>query len=188
MSENFFGFSGRARAIIDRVRPGRDRFRVGGVFTIECLAPDGTTRWSERAKNGVTGVALNSVLDVFLRAQTPAAGWYMGLIDNAGYTALATADTMGSHGGWAEVTAYNESTRPQWTAGAASGQSVVNATTTDFSINASKTVRGLFLVSDSTKGGSAGVLFATALFSSGNQTVNNGDTLKVTYTVSAASG
>jgi hypothetical protein len=188
MSENFFGFSARARAICDRLRPGRDRFRIGGTFTIECVAPDGTTRWTTTAKNGVVNVALNNLLDVYLRAQTTPTAWYMGLIDNAGYTALAAADTMASHGGWAEVTAYSETTRPQWSAAAASGQSVVNATTVDFSINASKTVRGLFLITDSAKSGTTGTLFATAAFSGGNQTVNNGDTLKVTYTVSAASG
>jgi hypothetical protein len=183
-----FRFFDRASAILSRLRPGQSRLALGGVFNIECVAPDGTTRWSTKAKNGVVNGALNYVLDTCLRAQTPASAWYMGLIDNAGYTALAAADTSASHGGWAEVAAYSESTRPQWSPGAASGQSVVNSTTVDFSINASKTVRGLFLISESTKSGTSGTLFSTAAFSGGNQTVNNGDTLKVTYTISSASG
>ena len=55
----------------------------------------------------------------------------------------------------------------------------------------SGTVKGLFLVgggtASNTKGDHAsdGTLWATALFSSGDVVVQNGDQLKVTYTVSA---
>jgi hypothetical protein len=49
------------------------------------------------------------------------------------------------------------------------------------------TVKGLFLISDSTKGGTTGTLFSTAAFTGGTQAVNSGDTLKVTYTVAATS-
>jgi hypothetical protein len=41
-------------------------------------------------------------------------------------------------------------------------------------------------VSNNTVGGTTGTLFSTASFAGGTQTVNNGDTLKVTYTISAA--
>jgi hypothetical protein len=162
-------------------------FAIGGYFTVECYGPDGALKWSERCKNGVSNVALNSVLDVYLRGVAPIAAWYIGLVDNAGYSSFAGPDTMASHVGWSESSDYAAATRPQWSPGAASNQSVTNAATVDFAMNATKTIRGLFLASDNTKGGVTGTLFATAAFSGGNQAVNNGDTLKVTYTVSAAS-
>ena len=81
---------------------------------------------------------------------------------------------------------------PSWFAArearlAAASQGVTNGTTSDFTMNATATIKGLFLNSDSTKSGTAGLLFSTAAFSGGNQSVNSGDTLKVTYTVSATS-
>jgi hypothetical protein len=167
-------------------------FVAGGTFGVECVNAAGERQWYEEAvKNGVTDVGIASFLNVYLRAQTQLSNWYIGLIDNAGFTALAAGDTMASHGGWSEVASanYSDSTRVLWSAGAASGGAVVNGTTSDFHmVNGSAlTVKGLFLVSDSTKLGTAGVLFATAAFTGGTQVVNNGDTLKVTYTVSAAS-
>jgi hypothetical protein len=159
---------------------------TGGVFTIECLAPDGTVRWAVDAKNGVTNEALNSILNVYLRAQTQISAWYLGLIDNSGFSTLASADTLASHAGWSESQAYAAATRPQWSPGAAASQAVTNSTTVDFAMNATATIRGLFVASANDKGGTTGVLFSTAAFTGGNQSVNNGDTLKVTYTVSAA--
>ena len=44
--------------------------------------------------------------------------------------------------------------------------------------------RGVFLLPNLL---TTGTLFSTAAFSGGNQSVNSGDTLKVTYTVSATS-
>jgi hypothetical protein len=167
------------------------RFGVGGIYKVECFDSFGRLKWTTFAKNGVTDVGIASVLNIYLRAQTQITAWYIGLIDNAGFTALASSDTMASHVGWSEVAGanYSDANRIAWSAGAPSGGAVVNATSSDFHmINGSAlTVRGLFLISDNTKGGTTGTLFSTAAFTGGNQTVNNGDTLKVTYTVSATS-
>ena len=164
---------------------------VGGQFIIECFDRDGNLRWEDTAENGVTDAGIASLLNVYLGAQTQITAWYIGLIDNNGFTSLASGDTMTSHTGWSEMggTNYSNATRPAWTPGAASGGAVVNATTANFSMTPASTVtvKGLFLVSDSTKGGTAGTLFSTAVFSGGTQSCNNGDTLKVTYTVSATS-
>jgi hypothetical protein len=186
---NRFAFVSRAVAALAAWIGGfvGERFSIGGFFTVSCYGPDGALRWSQVCKNGVTNVALNNVLDVYLRAVAGSAAWYIGLIDNAGYSAFAAADTMASHAGWSESSDYAAATRPQWSPGAAANQSVTNAATVDFAMNATKTIRGLFLANDNAKGGVTGTLFATAAFSGGNQAVNNGDTLKVTYTVSAAS-
>lgn len=160
---------------------------VGGRFKIQCFDKDGNLKWEDTAKNGVVNGALDSVLDVYLRNQTQIASWYLGLISNSGFTELAAADTLASHGGWTEAAsggvAYSGN-RPQWSPSAASSQSITNGTSVDFSITATVTIRGVFLCSVNT--GTSGTLFATALFSGGNQSLESGDTLKVTYTVNAS--
>lgn len=161
--------------------------QLGGVFHIECIGADGKTKWKDRAKNLVVNVGLNKILDVMFNADTQITTWYVGLIDDDGYGVGPQAgDTMASHAGWNESADYSESLRQEWTEGAASSQSITNAVSVDFSINATETMKGIFLVSDNTKSGSAGTLWAAALFSGGDQAVSNGDTLKVTYTINAA--
>ena len=54
-----------------------------------------------------------------------------------------------------------------------------------FTINATATVGGAFLISNNTKGGTSGVLFSASDFQSpGDRVVASGDTLNVTYTFS----
>lgn len=167
------------------------RFRVGGIFKVECFDSNGNLKWTEYAKNGVTDVGIASILNIYFVAGTQITAWYIGLINNSGYTALAAGDTMASHGGWAEAAGsnYSQTNRGTWTPGAPSSGAVVNSTTVDFSMTPASalTVKGLFLCSDNTKGGTTGTLFSTAVFTGGNQIVNSGDTLKTTYTVSGVS-
>lgn len=164
---------------------------VGGYFVVECWDKDGNLRWEDTAENMVTTLGLNSLLNVYLGDTTQLTAWYIGLIDNSGFTALAAGDTMAGHGGWSEVSGSNfsNSSRPQWTPGSASAGAVVNVASVNYSMipSGTDTIYGMFLVSDNTKAGTAGVLFATAAFSGGTQATNSGDTLKITYTVSATS-
>lgn len=134
-------------------------------------------------QNGIVDVGINSLLDVGFGAATQITTWYMGLVDNSGFTAFADGDTMSSHTGWNEFTTYSEATRPQWSPAAASARSISNTTSVDFSINGSGTVKGIFVTSDNVKSGTTGTLWATAAFAS-NVTVTSGDVLKVTYTIS----
>jgi hypothetical protein len=165
---------------------------VGGTFVVECYDADGRLRWRDTAKNGVTSVGLDYVLNTCFRGTTPITTWYLGLVDNAGWTGYNLTDTMASHSApntWAENTDYSNGSRPQWSPGAPSGNAISNGTTADFTMNPSsgtRTIKGLLCVSNNTVGGTSGTLFSTASFSGGTQTVNNGDTLKVTYTMSAA--
>ncbi len=182
----------RADGSLDRgdgsfIPAGPANISAGGYFHVECIKADGTTRWVDDTHNAVTNVALDSILNVYLRNTTAIATWYLGLVDNASFSAFAGADTMASHSGWIENQDYTQSTRNAWSPGASSSQTVTNSSTVDFSMNATKTIRGIFLNSANDKGGTTGTLFSTAAFSGGNQAVANGDTLKVTYTVSAAS-
>lgn len=137
--------------------------------------------------NGVCSAAMDDVNNVYLRNGTPKAAWYMGLIDNAGFTTLAYADTATSHTGWSENSSYVSATRPVWAPAASSAQAVVNISAVAFTINATVNIRGIFVISDSTKGGTAGLLYSTAAFVEGVQLLHNTDVLNVTtYTVSSA--
>lgn len=133
--------------------------------------------------NGITDVGINHLLDTTFDAGAATATWYMGLVDNSGFTAFADGDTSASHTGWNEFTTYSEATRPIWNPDAASSRSISNGTSTDFSINGSGTVKGIFVISNNVKSGSTGILWATAAFAS-TVGVTNGDVLKVTYTIS----
>lgn len=132
--------------------------------------------------NGQTTAAVNDMLEVYFRTGTQKTTWYMGLVDNASFSGFSVSDTMSSHAGWQESSDYSETTRPTWTPGAAAGGAVVNSSTVNFSINATKSIKGFFVTSNSTKAGTTGILFTTAAFDQGVQSLVSGQTLKCTYT------
>lgn len=160
------------------------RFKVGGAFFIRCFGPDGRLKWEEVAKNIVVNAGLDYLLDAGLSGATPSTTWYVG-IKNTG--SPAAGDTMASHASWAENQNYTEVNRPQWQEAGVSGQSITNsANKASFSIDTdSQTIAGAFIVDNNTKGGTSGTLLAVADFSS-SKSADNGDTLEVTYTISAA--
>lgn len=167
---------------------------ISGVFACRLLDPVYARRGDRRRvvgrtvrdewewRNAATTAGLNYLLDAGFRNQTAVATWYVGLIDNTSFTAIAAADTMSSHSGWAEFDDYDETTRPAWTiANAAASGSLASSSVTQFTINASGTARGMFLASNSTIGGTTGTLWATAVESSG-RAVASGQTLQAFYT------
>ena len=162
----------------------RSDFRPAGRFTIQHIR-DNKVINEFSVPNGIVDVGLNHILEDHFHAGTQVTTWYIGLIDSAGFSALNAGDTMASHAGWDENEDYS-GTRPQWTCGTAATRQITNAATVDFNINAdSLTIKGLFVCGGtgaSTKGAVTGTLWATAAFGS-NVALNDGDTLKVTYTV-----
>jgi hypothetical protein len=159
------------------------KFLVGGEFYIECYDKNGNFKWADIAKNAVVNEGLNHLLDVELHAVTKVGTWYIGLISITGWSAFAAGDTLASHAGWTEGAGYT-GTRKEWTEGAASGQVITNASSVDFAMTGTDTIKGAFLCSVTS--GTSGVLFCEALFTGGDQGVGNGDTLKVTYSVTAS--
>jgi hypothetical protein len=158
-----------------------DQLKLAGRWDVECVNPDGSTAWVEAIHNMTLLAALTDVLAVYLGAAAQKLTWYMGLIDNAGFASLAISDTAASHPGWSENTAYSGGVRPVGTPGAAAGQAILNPTPTSFTMTATATIRGAFLISDSTPGGAAGLMFATGQFST-NRSVQVGQTLTASYT------
>jgi hypothetical protein len=167
-----------------------DRAGAGGIFTVECRDKDGNLKWTETMHNLVVNVGLKDMNDKYFTGSTYTAAWYLGLVTGPGAgNTYAAGDTMASHVGWTETTAYSQSTRPACAFGAATtaDPSVItnSSSVAVFSINGTVTVAGAFLTSDNTKGGTTGVLFSVANFGSpGDRAVVSGDTLNVTYTFS----
>lgn len=154
-----------------------------GRYSIECFGSDGKLKWSDTIDNLITTVGCNHMLDNELSGSAYTAAWYIGLISSTSYTTgPAAGDTSASHGGWAEDQNYSQGARPTtaWSAASAKSKSLSSALA--FSINATTTIKGCFMISNSTKGGSTGTLFSAGLFSGGDKAVGNGDTLNVSYT------
>lgn len=136
--------------------------------------------------NDIVDQGMNNLLDIFFRNQTQIATWYMGLIDGTGTQTLSNSDVAGTHAGWTENTSWTGGpTRPSWTGSlaAAASRSISNSTTIDFAFTTTQTIHGIFIIDDATADTATEVLWSTAPFST-EVTVNNGDTLKITYTVS----
>ncbi|MGA3116436.1 MAG: hypothetical protein ABSF90_18595 [Syntrophobacteraceae bacterium] len=161
--------------------------RLGGVFEVECFGPDGKLKWRDTAKNKIINIGLNHILGVefYGVAQIAAASWYLGLTGST--PTPAAGDTLSSHSGWTEATAYSQASRPAWGQGAASGQQITNGSPAVFSINGTATIGGAFLVSNNVISGTTGTLFSVAPFSQGNKSCSSGDTVNATYTLSASS-
>lgn len=160
--------------------------RFKGRWAITCRDKHGNVKWADVIENLVTDAGLNHLLDVALSAASQVTSWYVGLTD--GTPTAAAGDTMASHDGWTEVTAYDESTREAWTDGGVSNKSVSNSgSPAEFTISTNgTTVGGAFLVSNSTKGGSTGTLYAVGAFSAGDKSLDDGDSLTVTATFTSA--
>lgn len=152
---------------------------------IECWDPHGKLKWTEDYHNLVVNEGLDDSLDKHFKGSSYTAAWYVGLTD--GSPTFAAGDTMASHSGWTEVTAYDEAARLTLTLGSVSGQSVDNSgSPAQFTISANNTtVGGTFLVTDSTKGGTSGTLYGGGAFSAGDKTLDDNDTLSVTVTLTA---
>jgi hypothetical protein len=162
-----------------------DRLLLAGKFKVEHVR-DGQVIDTYDFNNDITNEGKNTLFDVMFASGTQigSASWFIGLISNSGYSALAAGDTMASHSGWTEATGYTQSTRVAWGPGSAASQSITNASPATFDINATATIKGIFVTSNSTKSGTTGKLWSTALFSA-DVPVTSGDQLRVTYTVSA---
>ena len=160
-----------------------------GVYTLECLDAQGNLKWKQDISNLVVNGGLQDMNAKYFTGSSYTATWYVGLYGAAASNTPAAGDTASSHAGWTEITPYSNATRPTCTFGTptTANPSVAtnSASPAAFSINTTATVGGAFLISNSTKGGTTGVLFSASDFQApGDRTVASGDTLNVTYTFS----
>jgi hypothetical protein len=203
MSISELNLGQRAVATVVKNKAGAhsDLADLGGKYVVEHWR-NGERINEYHFPNDIVNEGKNHILDVQFHAVSAMVTWYMGLIDDLNYSALAATDTYDdinqAGNGWDEFALYTDAgngdsatTRPEWDEASASAQSITNNSVTVFDVTGAGTVKGLFLVAgtnanlkDDDTAGTAHKLWATALFS-GDVAVLNGDQLKVTYTVSA---
>lgn len=163
-----------------------ERVKAGGVFIAKCYDSAGQLKWESRTPNLVVNQGLQDMNAKYFLGSSYTATWYIGIYGAASSNNPAASDTAASHAGWTEVTGYAQSTRPVATFATPStaDPSVItnSASPATFSINTTVTVGGAFLISNSTKSGTSGVLFSASDFQSpGDRAMVSGDSLVVTY-------
>jgi hypothetical protein len=159
-----------------------DAASAGGVYTVTCVGPDGVEKWSDTFHNLVVNQGLQDMNSKYFKGAGYTATWYLGLVTGPGSgTTFAAADTLSSHAGWTENTAYTGS-RKTVTFGTATtaNPSVISnsASPSAFAITGTATIAGAFLASTTDN---TGVLFSAGDFTGGDKSVASGDTLNVTY-------
>jgi len=156
-----------------------DLIKLKGKYHFVCRDKNGNVKWEDDAENTIVTEGKNHILGDVFHQVSQITIWYIGL-KNAG--SAAAGDTLASHAGWTENANYT-GTRKEWTEGAASSGSITNSAAVDFAINADfQTIAGAFLCSATS--GTTGTLMSVADFSGGSKSVDNGDTLSITYTLS----
>jgi len=154
---------------------------------------DGTIDQEAPWENTVVTVGKNVALDAYLAGSSyTVVGPYMGLISSTSYSAIAAGDTMSSHSGWLEAGNANTPTYSgnrktcAWSA-ASSGSKALSAALS-FGITGTGTVKGCFIVyytgAVNTIDNTSGTLYSAGLFTGGDKSVVNTDTLNVSYTAS----
>ena len=189
-NEKAHGLDAVASALAQANSAG-DSATAKGVYTMQCLDADGNLKWEARCPNLVVNEGLQDMNAQYFKGSAYTAAWYIGLYGAAASNSPAAGDTMASHAGWTEIVPYSNATRPAATFGTATTANpsvqTNSASPASFTINATATVGGAFLVSNSTKSGTTGVLFSASDFTApGDRSVASADTLNVTYTFSLA--
>lgn len=158
---------------------------VGGYFEGQ-IVRNGEVIDEWRDHNLVVDEGLNHLLNVALNAATQIGTWYLGIFEG-NYTPVASVTAATITANSTECIAYTEATRPTYVEAASTAKSITNsASKGTFTFNATKTIYGAFLVSNSTKSGTTGTLFSAARFATAKSVVST-DQLLLTYTFNASS-
>ncbi|WP_111894262.1 hypothetical protein [Acinetobacter sp. MB5] len=135
--------------------------------------------------NLVVSEGLTHMLSVALGSTAKPAGYYLALFSGA--TAPAANWTAATFPSVAqEITSltegYADATRPVWTPGAAANGSISNSVAASLTITTATTlnVTGLALLTNSTRGGTSGVLVSATKFASA-RSFQNGDVYQIGY-------
>jgi len=147
------------------------------IFHFVAHNKDGSVKWKESIRNLVTTQGGTDLLDKYFKGSSYTAEWFC-LLKGAGTSAVG--DTLASHAGWAEITAYSGN-RPALTFGTASARSL-SATAVTFTFTVAATVAGAGVCTVAT--GTSGILYNSANFTGGDKTMAHGETLDVTVTFS----
>ena len=174
---------------------------IEGAYHVVCRDVEGNVKWEDQFSNLVVAVGKQLMLDTLLSGSAyTTVGPFLGLISGASPT-FAAADTMASHAGWTEFTAYTVGGSA--VRGTASFSSATSAGTTPTNVTTKAatsitytitggggTIGGCFLVTGtgavSTISNTSGTLYSAGAFATA-KTTTAGDTVSVTYSTTATS-
>ena len=165
-----------------------------GVYTFKCFEYEGgPLLWEDTVHNVVATVGKNLMLQTALTGSGyTVVGPYMGMISSVSYTTgPAAGDTMASHGGWTEAGTTNAPTfaaRIAPSFGTASAGAISTSAAVSFTMTGAGTLKGAFIVygtgAVTTILNTSGTLLSAGLFTGGDQPVNSGNVVQVTYSLS----
>lgn len=179
-------------ATVTRSAGQTDNVLAAGVYSAECYGADGSLKWSDTFHNLTTNVGRQDLLQKYFITNAGPGAILMGL---KGTGTAVVADTQASHASWSEVGAANAPTysgtrkTPTFTTVTTANPAVLaTATAVVFTMTGSGNVAGAFINvgGSSTIDNTTGVLFSAGDFTGGSKTVSSGDTINVTYTLSAS--
>jgi len=190
MSDEISKFGDTVDATVIRGAGQTESVGLEGVYTAQCYDAQGNLKWVDSITNLTTNVGRASMNDAYL-GNTAGGAVVMGL---KGTGTAVVADTQASHASWLEVGLANaptySSTRktPAFSASTTANPSVKSTSAAVvFSMTSSGTVAGAFInvAGSATVDNTTGILFSAGDFTAGSKTVTSGDTINVTYTLSA---
>jgi hypothetical protein len=194
MSTETAKFGDSCDATVIRGAGNQEVVGLEGVYTAQCYDAQGNLKWVDEIHNLTTNVGRANLMDSYF-ANTGGGAIVMGLMGASGGSSTpAYTDTQASHAGWLEVGGGNAPTysgtrkTPAFSAATSANPSVLSTSAAVvFSMTSSGTVYGAFINvgGSSTIDNTTGVLFSAGNFTAGSKTVTSGDTINVTYTLSA---
>jgi hypothetical protein len=175
------------KAAYDQHREQLDALKIEEEALSREMRPMQFKAWEHEDPNLVTNVGRADINDKYWRGSSYTQTVVMGL---KGTGAPANGDTQASHAGWLEVGGTNApaytGNRKAVTMGASTVASPAVSVSPQqtFAITSTGTASGLFMNNggSSTKDDTSGVLVSAVNFTGGDEAVNNGDSLLVTYT------
>lgn len=158
-------------------------------------------KWADGFVNTVVTEGKNAALTHFLKGSAYTASQALGLIEDTGYSAIAAGNTAANitaagggspANGWNEAPSATAAARGTPSFGTAAAGALATSSSVSFSMLATDTIKGAFLLCRSsagtapstTVGNTTGALYSAGLFTGGDRAVINGDTLNVSYTAS----
>jgi hypothetical protein len=196
------GFGDNATITLNAGAAANETVGIEGFYEVKCHDKDGNLKWEESFPNLVNAIGKQLMLDTLLKGSSySVTGPFLGLISGASPTFGTGSDTMTSHAGWTEFTAYTVGgSAVRGTAVFASATSAGStpsnvttsaATSITYTITGGGgTVGGCFLVTgsgaSSTLSNTGGTLYSAGAFTTAKVTTA-GDTVSVTYSTTATS-
>lgn len=166
-------------SVLKKMLKAKNKTAFRGDYKVCIYSEDGQLKSIDELKNLIPTEGLLEFLKL-INGQSSAGNKYIGL-GTATYTPVATETGATVSGNVAEWVGYTESTRPQWIIPSVTTNTIDNsASLAVFTSNSGATLKNVFLISDSTKGGTTGKLFSILSLPSA-RTLVSGDVIRIQF-------